>query len=347
MLNGMSYTTNYILENFEIKPLMNFKRALSKVAFFTVNTFFQPSVVASFNPEFVFAAYGTERESKYYFSSSYKHLMQSTLLCSKIDINGRTGLMVASRYLEDELVADRYKILSYIHDLPCRFPSAKNFALVGRLPNFVKRTGVAIDRPFVDGSMGTRYMIYNAFSTSMIRGQPGRSVVVLGGAGRVGELVCQDLLKIFRTVVAFDSRYSEDVIQDGNNVLIKTSNVEKLKQFRLFVCLTDRGDSLQSLLDYIPTGSVIADDTHPCISPVMRDNLQKKGVNVLKIVTCHDSFRMTPRMPDWQSNHVPGCLVEALVLLEDSSVDLSDLEKFSKAADRIGFKPDMVVPSDF
>lgn len=323
------------------------KQQTRRAAILLVNTPMQPVIIDWVKPKFLFAAYGTRKEANVYFTPWMERLLPQTLICGLIRADGRTGFMVASTHLEDALYHEGEKTRSYLQDLARRFPSAHRIALVGRLPNFAKKAGIHIKPPFVDGTMGTRYMILDA--ALKMRTLPPyhheTGITVLGGAGRIGDQVCNDLLGPFTDVIAFDPRYThEETTVTERGRLIRTANIERLKTHKLFIGLTHHGDAIRPLAEHLPPGSLIADDTHPCISAETRELLTQRGIDTLKIVLTHNRFSMTPRMPAWNSQDIPGCLVEALVLLENQDCCVKDFSRFASAAENAGFCGNLVPP---
>lgn len=318
-----------------------------RAATLLVNTPLQPYIIDWVKPDFLFAAYGTHKEAATYMSPWMKRVLPPTIIGGLIRANGKTGFMVAATDLEDTLYSQGAKMRGYLHDLTERFPHAKRIALVGRLPNFARKAGVQLQPPFVDGSLGTRFMILDA--ALEMRGQPAHQqatgITVLGGAGRIGDQVCQDLLNEFAEVIAYDPRYlQEEIIETENGRLIRTSSPARLKQHRLFIGLTHHGDAVRELLEHLPAGSLLADDTHPCISLSTRRQLAKRGIETQKIVLTHPRFSLQPRMPAWNAQDIPGCLVEALVLLENGDAAVKDFRAFSATARHAGFSGILVAP---
>lgn len=324
-----------------------FMRQTRRAAILAVNTPLQPVIIQLVKPQFLFAAYGTRKEANVYFTPWMERLLPKTIVCGLIRANGKTGFMVASTVLEDILYSEGHTTRSYLQDLAHRFPSAERVALVGRLPNFAKRAGVPLESPFVDGAMGTRFMIRDA--ALHLRTLPGyqreTGITVLGGAGRIGDQVCQDLLGDFSEVIAFDKRYvHEEIVVTERGRMIRTSSTARLNEHRLFIGLTHHGDAIRELAEFLPQGGMIADDTHPCISPSVRAQLLQRGVSTMKIVLTHERFSMTPRMPAWNAQDIPGCLVEALVLLENGEHAIQNLSHFATTAKHAGFRGTLVPP---
>jgi len=257
--------------------------------------------------------------------------------------------MVASKFYEYELAEDSEKVRTYLEQLQDEFPDIDTIALVGRLPNFVMKAGVDIEPPYVDGSMGTRYMIWDIGRQMQMRPKYHTEdiITVLGGAGRIGNLVCEDLTRVYRTVIAYDPRYDQqEEVYTPIGKIIRSGNPAILNNCKLFISLTHHGDVIRDLKAHLPSGALVADDTHPCISYEARLELKALDIDVEKIVLFHEEFSMWPRMPGWNNRAIPGCLVEALVLKEREDVDVLDFESFCETAQQIGFQGQLIKPLD-
>ncbi len=343
---------------YEVAPLWQrlstrTRRALWKqgrrFAVFSANTYLRSLILALVRPRFIFAVYGNEKQVRSYFTPAMARRMPFNLLLGFIRNENMRGLMVAPQFLEDELQADSDKVRLYIERLQQDFPEARRIALVGRLPNFVKKAGIEIAPPLVEGSLGTRYMIWDIARQMRERPQyrEQNSIVVLGGAGRIGNAVCQDLTSLYDRVIGLDPRYEEDnEITTDQGTVLQTASLEHLHDQPLYIALTQRGDDVLDLYTHMPAGAMIADDTHPCISLKVRERLQENRIEVEKIVLSHDQFMMWPRMPDWNNRDIPGCLVEALVLLNQPDIAEGGFDHFCRQAERLGFTGRLVRPLD-
>lgn len=329
------------------------KRALwtqtRRLAVLAVNTLLRPLLLSAVKPKFLFAAYGTRRDVDTYFTPWMEKILPPVIICGFIRNEKKRGFMVASKYLESELLEESEKVKSYLRNLQIEYPGMERIALVGRLPNFVLKAGLPIEAPFVSGAMGTRYMIWDA--ARQMKELPAyvgeRGITVLGGAGRIGNLVCEDLTQLYDTVIAFDKRYeNEETIQTPTGTIIRTSLPWRLAENKLFIGLTHHGDVIKEWTGSLPRGSLIADDTHPCISLDVREYLAEHQINTLKIVLGNADFSMKPRMPAWNNRDIPGCLVEALVLLDNEEEVANDFHRFSEAARKAGFQGRLIEPLD-
>lgn len=318
-----------------------------RLAVFAANTFLRSLIIALVRPQFIFAVYGNRRDAETYFSPELAKRMPPNLVLGFIRNQDRRGLLVASQTLEHELQADSDKVRGYIDKLRLDFPNAKRFALVGRLPTFAKKAGIDISDPLVEGSLGTRYMIRDVAQQMKARPQYSQetSIVVLGGAGRIGNAVCEDLTGLYEKVVAFDPRYEKDeAITTDQGTVLRTSNVARLHDQKLYIGLMSHGDVVLDLFQHMPSGSLIADDTHPCISLDARERLLEKEIAVEKVVLSHAEFLMWPRMPSWNHRDIPGCLVEALVLLQRPELESADFLSFCQQAEEMGFAGRLIKP---
>ncbi|GGX41481.1 hypothetical protein GCM10007392_05500 [Saccharospirillum salsuginis] len=320
-----------------------------RLAVFTANTLLRALILKWVRPRFIFAAYGTQRQAATYYSPSLARFMPLNLILGYIRHQDMRGLMVAPQYLEHELQSEPPKVRHYIEQLQRDFRGAERIALVGRLPNFVKKAEIEIDSPLVEGSRGTRFMLWDVARALRRRPQylEHDSIVVLGGAGRIGSAVCRDIARLYAKVLAFDPRYTEEEeVETGDGILLRTANPERLADQRLYIALTQNGDEVLELGPYIPSGSLIADDTHPCIDFDARTELEQHGISVEKTVLSHNEFSMWPRMPAWNNRDIPGCLVEALVLLHHPELTDNDFIAFCHEAERLGFAGRLVEPLD-
>ena len=324
------------------------KRALwrnsRRLAILLANTWLRPLIHALVRPEFVFAVYGNEQQAGSYFTPWMARRMPPNLVLGFIRNEDKRGLLVASQFLEPELESDSEKVRLYIDQLLKDYPHAKQIALVGRLPNFVMKAGIEITEPLVEGSLGTRYMIWDVARKMLERPQycQQTSIVVLGGAGRIGNAVCQDLTSLYDRVIGFDPRYT----QDNEITILQTASPSHLQGEKLYIGLTHQGDAVLELQQHIGPGALIADDTHPCISLTARESLQKRQIAVEKVVLSHEEFLMWPRMPAWSNRDIPGCLVEALVLLRQPNAVKTDFLSFCQEAEFLGFSGRLIRPLD-
>jgi hypothetical protein len=167
------------------------------------------------------------------------------------------------------------------------------------------------------------------------------TVSVLGGAGFVGAKLVQDLAKHFRKVIAFDLRYEESVTT-GN--ILETSDLERLRDAHITMIFTPCGDDAAPCAPYLSPGSIVADDTHPCVSQPVRAKFRAAKVSLLKAAATNlvHPVSFYPKLPNFYSDSVPGCLLEALVVSRRGHGVTEDFEKFCQEAEHLGFAPQLM-----
>ncbi|TDT41780.1 putative amino acid dehydrogenase [Halospina denitrificans] len=355
---GKRFSEYELRELYDVAPSWQRLKARSKralwmnsrrFAVFLANTYLRRLVHALARPHFVFAVYGNKEQAGAYLTPRTAQRMPSNLVLGFIRNQDMRGLLVASQFMEDELEEDSEKVRLYLDQLQRDYPDVQRIALVGRLPNFAMKAGIEITEPLVEGSLGTRYMIWDVARKMLERPQYSQqtSIVVLGGAGRIGNAVCQDLTSLYDRVIGFDPRYEEDrEIATDRGTVLQTSSLSHLRGEKLYIGLTTHGDVVLEFQQHISPGALIADDTHPCISLKARERLLERQIAVEKVVLSHDEFMMWPRMPAWSNRAIPGCLVEALVLLRQPDIGEGDFSAFCQEAEFLGFTGRLISPLD-
>jgi len=167
------------------------------------------------------------------------------------------------------------------------------------------------------------------------------TVAVIGGAGFVGEKLVNDLSQYFRRVIAFDPRFSELVRKEN---VVQTNNAAFLRECHVSLIFTPRGDDVESVLCHMCKGSIVADDTHPCLSAAVRAKFKSAEITLLKAAAVNHVQQVAfyPRLPNFDRSSVPGCLLEALVVLRCGRKVLEDFDKFCKEAECLGFGPQLM-----
>jgi hypothetical protein len=329
----------------EEKHYISFKRRLwvagRMAAFLGVNLLW-PLLQHVVKPQVVFAVYGTRGDQRAYFPKWFKRICPPVVIAAYIKDKASRGVMISSVYSEEELASDSKKVKKYIGDMRKAFPNVNRFALVGRLPGFSMKAGIDITYPLVDGSLGTRFAMYESavqIAEKLEDKSRASTIAILGGAGRIGSKLIDDLCKSFQTVIAIDPRYTEEQQElKGGSTVIYTKRYESLKETRLVLVLTAKGEDILPMVEYFEPGTIIADDTHPCIKRATRERLNKQGVDLWKTVVTSSDYGMYPRMPNFRNDNIPGCLLEALVLNAIGDHVLESAPKFFEEAKKCGYK---------
>jgi len=251
------------------------------------------------------------------------------------------GFVIACRHNVEELQENPDFVLQLQNDVILSFPRTKAIALAGRLPSLLHQAGGEIKAPVVGGVVGTRCAMRSvALDLAKRAGMASAcesTIAVIGGAGYLGSQVVKDLALEFKKVVAVDIRFDKETKMTKN--VLKTNDPSALQGIKLFLLFTSCGDDLAPWVSFIESGSYIADDTHPCVGPALQEVLKSKKIYLLKAAACNikEPLITSPRLPNFQSDSIPGCLLEALVVARCNSKVTEDFEEFCESARLLGF----------
>jgi hypothetical protein len=268
----------------------------------------------------------------------------------------------------DDLENDLSKVQHLQEKLVQSFPRS-SIALAGRLPSLLHKGGVSLKPPIVGGWEGTCYAMrrvalaladrYAAHTLeldtqctiesacSIYQACPGASAAasltaaVIGGGGFVGSKIVQDLSSYFRKVIAYDVRYTE--LEERGNV-VRTNDLGFLREAQVSLIFTACGDDVAPAVRYLAAGSIVADDTHPCVSALVRERFKAAQVTLLKAAAVNhlQPVNFYPRLPNFNRDSIPGCLLEALVVTRHGHEVTEDFEKFCQEAAALGFGPQLM-----
>lgn len=315
---------------------------LGRIFFFFLLYLGWPFVRKWLRPSVVFAVYGTRKEQETYWPGWLRRLLRGAFPIGVVRYGRRWGFVAATNITTEDFEENPKKALVYVAELEKEFPKAQVISLAGRLPGWVHRSQHVLQAPFVVGVLGTRYAMLSAArqAAEQCDDQPhGLILALFGGAGFTGSLVAQDTSQEFGRVIAFDPRYTQT--EDVGRIR-KTSDPAQLSRADVAVVLTGKGDDIDGLIPYLTPGTVVADDTHPCISPPLCKKLRDGGANLYKAVMRDGRMRMIPRMPNFRGDNIPGCLLEALVVLQRGRGVLDSPEQFFGAAAELGFQAELM-----
>ena len=247
--------------------------------------------------------------------------------------------MVSGQATIESLESSPERFRAILDDTTEEFPEVEVIALAGRLPSLAHRAGVEISGPFTQGSRGTLCaMVAAARELAGLRGQqPAQmTIAVTGGAGFIGSQLVRELAGEFGAVIALDPRYGGARHREGR--VLFTDRVEEVAAADAVLVLTARGDDAMAIVPFLTPGTVLADDTHPEIPAALRQEIAARGATALKVTMSADRFRARPRLPMYRSDDIPGCLLEALVVLERGGAVLGSQASFDRAAQELGFR---------
>jgi predicted amino acid dehydrogenase len=219
------------------------------------------------------------------------------------------------------------------------FPRAEVIALAGRLPSIAMRAGIDLTQPFTRGDRGTLSAMLGA--ARELAARTGRhpnelTIAVPGGGGFIGMRLALELSAEFGRVVAIDPRYAGERRRHGN--IVFTDRPQEVSRAHLVMVLTRRGDEVRGIVPFLAPGTLVADDTHPEIPAELRRQARERGAEMLKASMCDPRFQILPRIPMFRQDDIPGCLLEALVVLHRGRDVLRSQSAFDRAAAEIGFR---------
>ncbi len=158
----------------------------------------------------------------------------------------------------------------------------------------------------------------------------------------MGSQVVKDLALEFKKVEAIDPRFEKTTTM--NNIL-QTNDPSTLQGIKLFMLFTSCGDDLAPWVPFIEPNSYIADDTHPCVGPMLQEVLKSKHIHLLKAAAHNikEPLITFPRLPNFQNNSIPGCLLEALVVTRCNNGKVTEnFEEFCESARSLGFRSQLM-----
>lgn len=293
-------------------------------------------------PGVVFAVYGTKKDQRAYWPDWIHRRLRCVFPIGMIRFANHWGLVCATKVSAEEFNENPKLALEYLEGIQKEFPRAKTVALAGGLSGWVSRSNGSFKRPFVSGSLGTRYAMVQAVREAAKKSGKESSeatLALLGGGGFTGRKVAKDLVNDFQEILALDPRFNKTT-QSGK--LVSSPELERVDEAKFALVLTQKGDDIRDMTKYFSPGTVVVDDTHPCISSPVRAFLQAQGVDLWKAVMSDGRLQMIPRMPNFRRDNIPGCLLEALVVLLRGREVLASPDKFFQAASELGFHAELM-----
>jgi predicted amino acid dehydrogenase len=291
-------------------------------------------------PAYVFVVYpGTERDKRLYVPAWAERFLRPLSPSGIIHYRGRWGLMVSGLATAELLERRPEAIEALLSEARREFPLVEVIALAGRLPSIAARAGVDLGQPFTRGDRGTlSAMLAAARELARRTGRPSEelTIAVPGGGGFVGMRLALELGPEFGRVVAVDPRYRGERRRHGN--IVFTDSARELTGADVVIVLTRRGEEMGEIAPFLSPGTLVADDTHPEMPPEVRRAVERRGAELLKASVYDERFHITPRIPMFRCDDIPGCLLEALVVLDRGRSVLRSQLDFDRAAQEIGFR---------
>lgn len=328
------------MEPYGASKLMRSARALRMGLAFSALNLAWRALRHVLTPNYVFVVYpGTEADKRLYCPAWAERLLPPLSPSGVIRFRGRWGLMVAGLVTAELLERRPAAIQALLDEARREFPDVRVIALAGRLPSIATRAGVDLDQPFTRGDRGTlSAMLSAARELARLSGRPPGelTIAVPGGAGFIGMQLVLELAVEWGRVVSIDPRF-EGERRAHDNILF-TERPEAVASADAVLVLTRRGDDVATIAPFVAPGTLVADDTHPEIPADVRRTMEDRGARVLKASMYDAHFQILPRIPMFRRDDIPGCLLEALVVLDSGHSVVGSQAGFDRAAARIGFR---------
>jgi hypothetical protein len=299
-----------------------------------------PPVRRLLRPDYVFVVYpGTEAHKRHYFPPWVERTLRSVFPIGVIRFGSYWGLIVSGLASDETLESAPERLEAFLKEVHGQFGGVEAIALGGRLPSLAVRSGVDLGPPFTAGHRGTVCAMLGAIRQLAERlGKPTQEVTLalLGAAGFIGSRLTESLTTRCKRIIAIDPRYAEASREVGN--VFYTARAEDVAEAEAVMVLTARGSDTASIAHHLTPGTVVADDTHPEMPEAIRDAMEGRGATVLKATVADDRIRFVPPLPGFRSDDIPGCLLEALVVVQRGKEILDSQVEFNRAADELGFR---------
>jgi hypothetical protein len=290
-------------------------------------------------PQYLWLAYpGSEREKRLYFPERIERLVRPLYSTGLMRFGRYWGLMVAGKATAESLDGSPEQLRELLDSARDAYPGVQVIALAGRLPSLALKAGIALEPPFTPGDKGTLCtMVMTAREQARLLGRaPAElTVAVVGAAGFIGRGLADELSEEFERVICLDPRYIDERREQTN--VLYTGEPGDIAAAQAVVVLTSRGDQAASVTPFLAPGTLVADDTHPEMPHGVRLGMQDAGAVVLKATMGDARFRIMPRVPLFRSGDIPGCVLEALVILEHGREVLASQATFNDSASALGF----------
>ena len=317
---------------------------------YTVSNFLLPLAVTILRRfrlvDFVFLVYpGTDQDfQKYYFSKKLNRCFPSLTLAGIVRKGsaGKRGIVMGTHYTIDEMANGRFnEVLKQVTGFSNSI-GARTIALAGRMPSLLIKNGIRAEPPLVLGNMGATFVVTESVEQIIKDRRMALDRVKVGvmGIGFVGRRVINSL----KSLGICDIRGVDINLKDSyrNNGLRLGNDASLLEKCDLIIVLTTRGEDIEKAIPHFKKGAILLDDTHPSIPQKYLAVLERNGNRVFKVVTGLDGIKFFPRLPNFDPEWIPGCVIEAIVL--SGGADCQNQEEFNRLARQCGFRALLVAP---
>ena len=291
-------------------------------------------------PDFVWVMYaGVEAHKRAYFPPWVDRLMRPVFPAGMMRFDGHWGVIVSSLATAETLERSPEAMERLLAELRKQFSNDPPIALAGRLPSIAVSSGLELSPPFTKGDLGTVCsMAASAREAAKLVGkEPSETTLgVIGGKGFIGSKLVANAASEFGRTVALDTRYEGR--SQGEDGVLYTNRPDDVHDAEAIIVLTPKGADMSTVASHLAPGTVVADDTHPEMPPEVRSQIEHRGATVLKATLGDKRFRFVPPIPDFRSDDIPGCILEALVIIQRGKEALESQELFNRTAEELGFR---------
>lgn len=292
---------------------------------------------------YIFLVYpGTLNQVKGYMPQWYRKFIPIISVIGIISKcrEGERGLVVATPWTVAEMTeGNRLEVIARHVKRLTKTVGAKSIALAGRMPSIFTQKGYRslLSLPIVTGDKGTVYTL--AFFIKQITETVGINVskITIGilGYGFIGSRVVNFLLRSGTDrIIVVDPRIKQE--HNKRDRVLLSRYPTKLANCDLVIILTSTGEQVEGVINHLKHGVVILDDTYPQLPRRLSNLIQKKGGKVIKAVLNLDDVVFWPRLPNWEANWLPGCVVEGLVSANKGFANSQ--QEFNQFAQEMNFK---------
>jgi len=205
--------------------------------------------------------------------------------------------------------------------------SLKAVAIAGRAPSIFLHHGIELDELFVQGTKGmvfcTIKTVEDVFQKHSLSVEDTK--ICIFGSGRVGTTIA-DYLKSYSYNVSLTTANS---IFDEKEADTSVADIS-LKNADVVIVISAKGSDIYPYMKHLKDGAIIIDDTHPrMLRPFKRGFVYRASLGI-------DGLKFTPSLPSYNSDSIPGCVIEAIV--QSSSGKIETQQEFNEKATAIGFR---------
>lgn len=290
-------------------------------------------------PKLVFMVYlGSKKYiTRYIFRFLYDHFPIPDISPLGFIVRpGMIGVYATTKYPLAEV--SKQQLAATTDGITKAFPYVRSVSLSGSWPSFLRKAGLSNSAPpLTDATLGTVYAMEKICEEMIQRRNKTTDkakLCILGGGGFVGKALLPVIRDRYGAIVAIDPCYRETTSEDN---VICTKDPKSIRGADAVLVLTPRGDDAIMYSTYAEVDQIWGDDTFPDMSPATQKSIRDKGALLFKTAMIDKTLRFIPSLPTFGINHVPGCLISAMV--NEKKPGIQGISRFYEIADTLGLEP--------